>query len=620
MTIIHFFLAALALGILVLIHELGHLLAAKAVGMNVEAFSIGFGPALFKKVFRDVEYRIGCIPFGGYVRIKGMERKGKNADGQPISVYDIPQGFFSRPPWKRIIVLLAGPVANILLAMIAFWALYLSGGRSKNFGECSRIVGWIHPTLQAKGLRAGDQIRYCNGKPYEGDKEAMTSALLEGRLALDVFRPSYLKAPEKDFSLEVEFDLNREGIPCIGANYLLFKDNAPMSERSPLIHAGLESGDRLVWMDGALLFSSTQVSQILNEAYAFVKIIREGEELFFRIPRVLASSLYFSPYVRNELIDTQYEAGLKGKWTSLYTLPYVINSYGYVEGELVPIDSETPLPPSAKHLQIGDRIVAVDGTLVSSSADILRLVQTHRVSMIIQHLKAEDLKEQVSSQADERFVSSFYPEDLLKIIKNFGSTSATHSSGQYRLLEPIQPQPWVYIYSEENLNRQRDLAKKIKNREKQRYYLDRLEVEKQKLSLGAPFKDLMVKYNPSPNLLMIKTTKDSVATLKALISGHLSPRWLAGPVGIVQVLHSGWSVGFSEVLFWIGLISMNLAILNLLPIPALDGGYILLCLWEMLTRRRLNMGLIEKIIVPFMFLLILFFIFLTFQDLFRFVK
>lgn len=619
MTIIYFILAALVLGVLVLIHELGHLLAAKAVGMDVEAFSIGFGPALFKKVVGGIEYRVGTIPFGGYVRIKGMERKGKDAQGQAVSVYDIPRGFFSRAPWKRIIVLIAGPLANILLAAVAFGALYLSGGRSKNFGECTKLVGWAHPILQAKGMQVGDQISLCNGKPYMGDKEIVAEALLEGKLALDVFRPSYLFAPEEHLSLEAEFDPSREGVPCIGASYLLFRGNAPMSERSPLSHAGLKEGDRLVWMDGELLFSSVQVSQLLNEAYAFIKVSREGKELFIRQPRVLASTLYFVPYVRNEFMDTQYEAGLKGKWTSLYTLPYIINSYGYVEGELSPIDPESPLPQLKEKLHLGDQILAVDGTPVSSSADILRLVQTHRVSLVIQHLDPQELTEEPVSLADARFISSFPPEDLLKITQSIGRSSPIRSLGQYRLLDPIQPQSWVYVYSEESLNRQRELAKRVKNREKQRYYLERLEIEKEKLSLGVPLKDLTVKYNPTPSVLIAKTVKDSFATLKALVCGRLSPQWLSGPVGIVQVLHSGWSVGFSEVLFWIGLISMNLAVLNLLPVPALDGGYILLSLWEMVTRKRLNMGIVEKIVVPFMIFLILLFIFLTLQDLLRFI-
>ncbi|SPN73484.1 Metalloprotease mmpA,zinc metallopeptidase RseP,Translation elongation factor Ts,RIP metalloprotease RseP,Peptidase family M50 [Chlamydia serpentis] len=618
MTIIYFILAALALGILVLIHELGHLIAAKAVGMAVESFSIGFGPALFKKRLGSIEYRIGCIPFGGYVRIRGMERLKEKEGKQIESVYDIPNGFFSKPPWKRMLVLFAGPVANILLAFLAFTILYMNGGRNKNYSDCSRVVGWVHPILQAEGLLPGDEVRICNGKLYQGDKDMLTASLLEGHLNLEVTRPGYLAVPNKDFSLDVEFDPTKAGLPCSGASYLLYRHQVGLPENSPMANSQLRHNDRLVWMDGSLLFSMSQLSQILNESYAFVKVSRNGEILFSRQPRVLASVLYYTPYVRNELIDTQYEAGLKGKWSSLYTLPYIINSYGYIEGELSPIDPESSLPEFTERLHLGDRIVAIDGTPVSGSADILRLVQEHRVSMIVQEMSPEELEEVNSLDADKKFIASYHSKDLLKILNHLGDLQQVKTAGPYRLLDSIQPRPWIDIYSSEKLDKQLEVAKKIKNKDKQRYYLERLDIEKQRLSLGISLKDLPVKYNPSPTVMLMNITKESLSTLKALITGHLSPQWLSGPVGIVQILHTGWSVGFSEALFWIGLISMNLAVLNLLPIPVLDGGYILLCFWEIITRRRLNMKIVEKILIPFTFLLILFFIFLTFQDLFRF--
>ncbi|QVE48984.1 site-2 protease family protein [Chlamydia crocodili] len=618
MTIIYFILAALALGVLVLIHELGHLLAAKSVGMAVESFSIGFGPALYKKKIGNIEYRVGIFPFGGYVRIKGMDKREKGVDADPDSVYDIPQGFFSKSPWKRIIVLAAGPIANILLAFVAFGALYISGGRNKAYSEYSRIVGWVNPILKEKGLNLGDEILTCNGKSYYSDKDAITSALLDRHLSFKGVHPAYLSKTSTEFSLDTEFDVNKNGIPLAGASYLLYRYQEPISKESPMYSANILPGDRLVWMDGQILFSPMQVSQILNEAYAFVKVSRYDKELSLRIPRMLASTLYLSPYVRNELIDNQYEAGIKGKWSSLYTLPYMINSYGYVEGELQPIDPESPFPPMEDKLELGDRILAIDGTPVSGSTDILRLVQNHKVSIIIQKMSSEQLEDVDSSIADERFIRSYDAKNLLAIINSIGSAQEVRESGQYRLLSPIQPKPWISIYSDDLLNKRREMAKKFKNQDQQRYYLDRIEIEKQKLSLGIPLKDMTVKYNPTPDALIINISKDSLRTMKALVVGRLNPQWLSGPVGIVHMLHKGWSLGISEALFWIGLVSINLAVLNLLPIPVLDGGYIVLCLWEMISRRRLNMKLIEKMLIPFSLLLIAFFIFLTFQDLFRF--
>lgn len=232
-------------------------------------------------------------------------------------------------------------------------------------------------------------------------------------------------------------------------------------------------------------------------------------------------------------------------------------------------------------------------------------------------MTAEQLEEVDTSIANQRFLNSYNANDLLKIIQSLGSKHELRQSGVYRLLPPIQPKPWISIYSDKLLNQRREVAKKLRNQEQRRYYLEKIEMEKQRMSLGIPLQDANVKYNPFPGTLMWNIFKDSLRTIQALIFGRLHLQWLSGPIGIVHMLHKGWSLGLSEALFWIGLVSMNLSVLNLLPIPILDGGYIVLCLWEIVTRRRLNMQLVEKLLIPFSLLLIIFFIVLTFQDVFR---
>ena len=113
---------------------------------------------------------------------------------------------------------------------------------------------------------------------------------------------------------------------------------------------------------------------------------------------------------------------------------------------------------------------------------------------------------------------------------------------------------------------------------------------------------------------------DEVAhTLQALVGGYMSPKWLSGPIGIVQVIQVQWMQGVKEAIFWIGAISLNLGLLNLLPLPVLDGGYICLSLFEIVTGRRLKAKTIEKIVIPFAVFLISFLLFLTYHDLIRLV-
>src|SRR5262245_7996080 len=120
MTILYFVLAFVTLGVLVFIHELGHYFVAKWVGMQVEVFSIGFGKPLLKWKRKKVQWQLGWLPFGGFVKIKGMEFGKKDKNTPYVEPYDIPNGFFAHPPWKRIAVALAGPVSNFLLAFLIF--------------------------------------------------------------------------------------------------------------------------------------------------------------------------------------------------------------------------------------------------------------------------------------------------------------------------------------------------------------------------------------------------------------------------------------------------------------------------------------------------------------------
>src|SRR5258707_13368043 len=117
------FLVAIAgIAALIIIHEFGHFIVAKAVGMRVERFSLFFGPMLVKFRRGETEYGIGPIPLGGYVKITGMN---PNEDIPPEV---LPRAYYRQPVWKRVVVILAGPAMNLLLAFVILSALVLSRG------------------------------------------------------------------------------------------------------------------------------------------------------------------------------------------------------------------------------------------------------------------------------------------------------------------------------------------------------------------------------------------------------------------------------------------------------------------------------------------------------------
>lgn len=649
MTIIYLILAALALGLLVFIHELGHFLAAKSVGMIVEAFSIGFGPSLFKWRSKEgIEWRIGIIPLGGYVRIAGMDFKKKRNDGEVkdyelVSPYDIKNGFYNKSPLKRIYVLVAGPLANFIFAMLVFFVIWFLGGRDKSFSELTQVVGWVSPNSEfyKSGLRKGDCIFSCNGKKYEGIKDILYASILDGStISLSGERYDFQKNESFPFKIVVHpKTINNQQaitIPFSSARYLIYEkiqgreNKLPLG--SPMADSGIKYGDRLVWMDGELLFSLDQMSALLNEQYALLTVKRNDKVFLSRQPRILAGELSLPVYLRNDLIDCQYEAHLKGKWSSLLILPYVIGNNCYIEKMLplsgsllddLKINKDTYSP-----LQVGDLILAVDGQPVYSNYEILRLIQNHKALIIVKRdlEKIKDIST-YSSKEDSEFLKSFDFPEIERIANSIGLDNEEKTSGSFVLLNPVTPRRWdQFDVSKENrdkilseIEKQKQIISTIKNKAKKAILLEQLEENSKKVMLGIQLQDLIVKYNPSPFELFASTFSETARTLKGLFSGRVSVKWLSGPVGIVQTLHHGWSLGVNEALFWAGLISVNLAVLNLLPIPVLDGGYVVFSLWEWISGKRLNLKLIERLLIPFIILLILLFVLLTFQDIIRLI-
>jgi regulator of sigma E protease len=149
------FLAFAGFAMLVILHELGHFSAAKAVGMRVERFSLFFPPALLKKKVGETEYAIGAIPLGGYVRISGMNP----AEDLPDEVRT--RAYYSQPVWKRITVIAAGPLVNLILAFILLFVFFWQIGPQ----DVSSKVGAIERGFPAHGvLKPGDKLVGVDGK------------------------------------------------------------------------------------------------------------------------------------------------------------------------------------------------------------------------------------------------------------------------------------------------------------------------------------------------------------------------------------------------------------------------------------------------------------------------
>src|SRR4051794_13349701 len=169
---VSYFLAFAGFAALIILHELGHFTAARAVGMRVERFSLFFPPHFWKVRRGETEYAVGVIPLGGYVKISGMSPH----EDLPEEVER--RAYLQMPVWKRIVVIAAGPFVNIMIALIIFAGLFLFVGTS----EPTTKIGSLEKNAAAAGaLRSGDQLVSIDG--VSGDPAALRQQIGKHRCA-----------------------------------------------------------------------------------------------------------------------------------------------------------------------------------------------------------------------------------------------------------------------------------------------------------------------------------------------------------------------------------------------------------------------------------------------------
>lgn len=637
-------LAILGLSFLIFIHELGHFWMARRTGMRVETFAIGFGRPLYMWESNGTKWQIGWLPFGGYVKIAGTDTE-KEED-----LYSVPGGFFTKSPLDRILVAVMGPVVNLVFAFVAFAVLWGIGGREKNYMEFTSKIGWVdpHSELYALGVRPGDEIVAYNDKPFHSAKDH----LYEPMTASDAIKVNGMKVNYKTGD-KIPFEYTVKTYPhplsmdkgfitagiLAPANYIIYNrlrngSENPLPEGSPLKDSGIEYGDRIIWADGEAIYSSKELESVLNDGRALLTINRGGETLLRRVPRVEAAELKFDADFREELVDWQFEAQLNHmKVQKLFTIPYNLNNECVVENALPFIDKDkqeevfSPHPFSALDLPLkaGDKILAVDGAPVEKSFQLLANLQQKKILVIVGR-NPEAIQQISWENEDADFDKHVSSKDLQAIVRNIGLSSAIAKSGDLILLKPIAPKtqaelilsPEKQAWLATSIVERKKEIEKIEDPERRTQAQHHIEQQEKLLLLGLPqVQDRFVNFNPMPTEMFQSIFQEISRTLGALLSGHLNPKWLSGPIGIVQVVHDNSMVSIKEALFWLGAISLNLGMLNLLPIPVLDGGTILLNLVEMVTRKRIPPKTLEKLILPFAVLLIVFFIFLTYHDLTR---
>jgi regulator of sigma E protease len=628
--ILYLILAVLGLGFLVFIHELGHYFAARRAHITIEVFSIGFGKPIYTWDHKGVKCQLCWLPFGGYVRMAGMEKKGE------LEPYQIPGGYYAQTPWKRIKVALSGPASNIAFALLAFTAIWATGGQEKPFHRYTNVIGALDSAskLYEAGIRPGDQIVSVDNKPVQGLADVFTTLLLSKQNpSLQGYEIDYLKGDKKNFSYSFDPKLQpSEMIQALGiapAQYVFFDQYS--SPASSLCNLGIEKGDRILWANGEIVFSKEHLSQVINQPKALFTVKRGSETFLSALPRLKASDLKMGRAQISELDDWQHEAGFNVSVSQLHFIPYNLTNGAVVESSINYLDSNAEekshtvsvRQPLEIPLMPGDRIIAVNGVSINNSIDLLKQLQNIHALLIIQ--KASSIPVNPWNKADAAFESSFDLSNLLKIQNSIGTAQSFIEAGDLQLIKSAPLLSFIELPLDPKLRElavnQYEAEKKaiesIENTQEREIRQQLLEQSQKRLMLGVLLYDNKVIYNPSPYVQFQSVVSQTAKTLTNLVTGHLSPKHMSGPVGIIQALQYSWASGLKDAIFWLGFVSLNLAFLNLLPIPVLDGGHVVLAVVETIIKRPIKAKTMEKLIIPFVVLLIGFFIYVTYYDLTR---
>jgi regulator of sigma E protease len=249
------------LGVLVFVHEFGHFLAAKLCGMRVDRFSIGFPPRAFGRKFGETDYCVSWLPIGGYVKIAGMV--DESMDVEFLNKPAEPWEFRSKPIWQRMIVLSAGVIMNLLLALVIFWAVHYSTGRTLR--ETTE-VGYVTEESAAarSGLKAGDRILSVNDRPvtaWEPMLDALFDSPTQGDVSLAVRRSG------RDTALIVSgrilHDPGRAGFGLVPANTEVVV--GPPEPGKPAERLGLKAQDVLLSINGIPIRDLQKVLSIVRQ-------------------------------------------------------------------------------------------------------------------------------------------------------------------------------------------------------------------------------------------------------------------------------------------------------------------------------------------------------------------
>jgi regulator of sigma E protease len=518
----------LLVGLLVLIHELGHFTAAKLLDVKVLKFSLGYGRPLVRVKLHETEYQIGVFPIGGYVRILGIV-------GEDTPKADAARSFSSRPLWQRLVIVFAGPAANFVLPVVIYFVFFAG-----HTVLPASVIGDVLDggAAQRAGLEPGDKVVEIDGRAirYWEDLENAVRNSPGKELHLDVQRGAkhferYL-TPIADTVRSRDGRVSEQGrvgitrapfVPIVGI----------LDAGSPAAQAQMKTGDLIIAVDGEPVRNWRDVQRHLG------RFARRTSLVYFRgtelpgVPQVQLRTPGFADLVPETQVDLTSAAQRRQSYT------------GLEHAEMFVAHVDPGSPADAAGLRPGDLVVALDDKPVAHWLDLDQRLQAEPTRTFKLTWKrptdgkietrSADVTQVMSAQLDD------YDHTAMRLV--FGARNDVDRGTGATI--PIEGR-FGYALSK-----------------------------------------------------ALERTGDTISVVVTgffqILGGDSPSDAFGGPLKVYWVVSASGNQGWESFLLMLALVSVNLGLINLLPVPMLDGGHLLVFTVEAVRRRPLSQVARERV-------------------------
>ncbi len=641
-------------GLVIFLHELGHFLVAKWVGIKVEEFAIGFGKKVVSVTRGETEYRLNILPLGGYVKMLGQEdfalKEGEESD---------PRAFNCRPIWARMCVVSAGVVMNVIFAAMLFVLVFTIG---KEYLPAQ--IGSVAPASPADsvklpgdlgtGLKPGDVIEQIDGKPVKKFNRLQIGAMLSApdkRFRMLIRRPGVPEPFEIRIATEQSSRANGSGRRMFGVSPGMdtkLDDHRDYRDSIEYMSGGaFEAGDTIVSVAGVPIEHGWQITNAFRrpsvQSFEVIAERKADDGAITRHTASMAPNLHWSDDANRTFIQRKRDAGDEPPFA-----PTPFNVLGLQPRARIAMI--LPDGPAANAgLTAGDVIAhfgpAKAVPTITQYRDICKESAGKTIDISI--LRDEKLLDDITTIDVKKLrgvggigITPFYDQDHLVVSGVRPDTPFAEVIQSGVTVREINGRPvatWSDLINELAAITSADATVQLTYETPAGAQMKTEPTPLAAFAFDPTFfaysanmplatlQKMEKSANPAQALVWgVRETGDFIlqtyATLRAFFVGRVSGKEFSGPIGIFRAGVTVGERGTVWLIWLIAIISANLAVINFLPLPIVDGGIMVFLILEKIRKRPLSVAIQNGVQVAGLVLIAVVFVLLTYNDIVQWIQ